>query len=98
MLAEGDEQPVDLYPVLLRQFVLEGAHRLLRGRCRYVAPPVGHSPHMHIDADPRLATSNPEREIGALRPDSLERGKHVRAARQLAAEFGHGALRDFANL
>src|SRR5690242_21394877 len=98
MLPERNQQPVDLDPVLFRQLALEREHRLLRRRGGDVAPTVRNPPDVHVDTDARLAAGDAEREIRALRPDTLERRQHVEAARQLAAELFHRAVGDLAYL
>src|SRR4051812_42166129 len=66
MLAEGDEQAIDLDPVPLREPGLERREGLLRCPGVDVAPAIGDAVHVDIDRDPRLATADRQHQIGAL--------------------------------
>src|SRR5436853_3632518 len=69
VLAKRDEQAVDLHPVFPRQLCLERNHRGLRCRRLDVAPSVGDTVDVDVDADTRLTTGDAEDEIRALGTD-----------------------------
>src|SRR5687768_18038390 len=77
VLAEGDEQAVDRHPVAFGQLRLKGQHRLLRGLSLDVAQAIDYAVDVDIDANHRFAAGDPEREMGALRPDPGERLQHL---------------------
>src|SRR5215213_11237687 len=94
MLAEGDEQAVDWYPVALGKVLLQGQHRLLRGRGLHIPPAVGYPVDMDVNADHRFGAGDPKREMGALGPDPSERLQHLIVAWEIAAELVNRAHRD----
>ena len=98
VLAERDEQPVNFDPVLPRQYPFQFNHRLFRGSCRHVTPAISDPMHVDIDADPRLAAGNAERQVGALDPDAGEGEERLFVAGQLAAVFVNNPPGDGLNL
>src|SRR6266571_7334405 len=73
VLAERDEEAVDLDPIAPRQRRLERAHRFFRCPCLDVAPAVGDAVDVDINGDPRLAAGDAEHQMGALGADAVER-------------------------
>src|SRR3712207_8212502 len=63
-----------------------------------VTPTVRDAVDVDVDADPRLAAGDAERQVRALRPDAVERRQGLEVARQLAAELLDDAPRDRLNL
>src|SRR5205809_4354211 len=98
VLAERDEEAVDLNPVALRELRLERGHRLLRSPRLDVAPAVGDAVDVDIDADAELAAGDTEHQVGALGADAVEREQNVVVARQRAAVLGHHAAADLVDL
>ena len=70
MLAEGDEQPVDLNPIAAREFGLKRHQRFFRSRSFHIAPAVGHTMDMNIHADEWLSTGNAQNQVCTLRSDA----------------------------
>src|SRR5262249_23620053 len=65
VLAEGDEQGVDLDPVAAWQLFLQRGHGLFRRPGGDVAPAVGDAVDVNIDADVRLLADDAEHEVSA---------------------------------
>ncbi len=98
MFAERHQKLVDGHPVLLGEDSGEGIVGPLRGAGGDVAPTVRDAVNVDIHADNRLAAGNPEREVGALDPNTGE-GAHRRLVTgQVAAELNDDALGDVADL
>ena len=98
MLAEGDQQTIDLDPVAARQHPFEFDHGLLRG-CRVdVAPAVGDAENVDVHGDARLVAGNAKHQIGTLRADAPEREQYPIIARQSAIELVDDATGDRENL
>src|SRR2546430_4450393 len=97
VLAEGDEQRVDLDPIMAWKFFLEFEHGLLRGASLHIAPAIDHAMDMNIDADAALSASDSEREVRAFGADSFERKKGICVAWKRAAVLLHRFHRDLAN-
>ncbi|MER3485752.1 MAG: hypothetical protein C4345_07110, partial [Chloroflexota bacterium] len=68
VLSEGDEQAVDLQPVLAWERALELSHGLLRRARLHIAPAVGHPMNVDIELDRRIMTV---RDILELQPGSV---------------------------
>src|SRR5687767_14479443 len=77
MLAEGDEQPVDLDPIAARQFGFKGQQRFFRGRSLYITPTIGHTMNMNIHADEWLSTGNTQNQMCTLWADPGERAQDL---------------------
>jgi hypothetical protein len=72
MLAEGNQEPVDLHPIAAREPPLELCHRVFRLRGAHVPPPVRYAMDMNVDRNSRLSAGAPERQVRAFRPDTPE--------------------------
>jgi hypothetical protein len=72
MLAERHQQPVDLHPILPREFGFESDHGLLWRSRLHVTPPVRHAMNMHVDADVRLAAGNTQHQVSTLGANAFE--------------------------
>jgi len=85
VLAEGDEQIVDVDPEILRQDRLERLLRRVGVFRRHHSEAVGYAVDVSVDADGRDAEAQPENEIGgfASDPGKLEQRRLV--PRDLAA-------------
>src|SRR5215510_12496625 len=94
VLAERDEQTVDLDPVTTWELAFELDGSLL-GRSRPdVSPAVGDAMRVYVDADARLAAGDSKHEVGAFRPDAFKREQRLGLARQRAFIFINDASRD----
>src|SRR2546421_11868304 len=98
MLAERDEQPVDLHPVIARQRLLKSRHRELRGFGLNVAPAVRDPVNVDIHPDLRLPAGDSEYQISALRADTGQSRQDFKIARKLAAKLAYRLLSDRRNL
>src|SRR5688572_13992610 len=98
MLPEGYEQPIDLYPISLRKFLLELAPGSFRRRCSHVAPSVRNTMYVDIDTDLAGATRNSQGEVRALRAHPPERRHHIEVTGHFTAVFFDGALGQVPNV
>ena len=81
MLSEGNEQPIDLDPVLARESLLQRVAGCF-GRGRAHEPPSVRNPvDMDIDADLCRAAGNPECEVRALWSDTAKGCHYLEVAR-----------------
>ena len=71
MLAEAHEQIVVFDPVWLGKLRAERSFGLLRRLGLDVAPAIGNSMDVSVDADPRLVVAKGHDEIGGLAADSV---------------------------
>ena len=72
MLAEAHEQIVVFDPVWLRKFRAKRDFRLLWRFCLYVAPAIGNSMDVSVDADSRFVVPKGHDEIGGFAADSVQ--------------------------
>jgi hypothetical protein len=98
MFAERYKKPIDLYPILARQFFNERFHSLFRRASLNVAPAICDSMNVYVNADVRLTARDAKHKIGALGADAFERKQHIGVARQFAIVFFDYAAGDFMNL
>jgi len=94
VLAERNEQSVDPHLLVVRHHGVERDRRLLRRPRRDVAPPVGNPVDVDVDADERLATGDPKRQVGAFDPDAVEALNDTGIAGDVAVELLLGSPGD----
>src|SRR5690554_3842543 len=85
VLAERDQETVEVDPVPFRHALFQLTERRLRRARTDVAPAVRHTLHVYVDRDARLAARDPEDEIRTLGTDAREGPEHRRIAREPAA-------------
>jgi hypothetical protein len=64
----------------------------------YVAPPVGDSMDVDVNADARLAAGDPEHQIRTLGADAVERHQHIVVTGQISVILFYGTTGDSVNL
>src|SRR5262245_49827681 len=89
MLAERDQQAVNLDPVAPGQLGFQGRERLLRRARLYIPPAVGDTVDVDVHADAGLTAGDAEHQVGAFRADTGQAEQHRLLAWQLAAELLH---------
>ncbi len=98
VLAERDQERVDLDPVASRQARLQLLHALLGCWSANVAPPVRDPVDMDINGNALLATGNSQGQMSALGADSAKGAQHIDIAGQLAAVSFERLARDILDL
>jgi hypothetical protein len=73
MFAERNQETVDLYPVLLRQYGFECGHGVYRGTSLDVPPTVGDTVNMDVDPNTWLMTPDTQHQVRAFGPNPSER-------------------------
>src|SRR5262245_60766690 len=72
MLAEGDQQAIDLYPIRTWKNFFECGCRLFRRRRVDIPPAIRDTVNVDIDRDARLIARDAEHQVGALRADPMK--------------------------
>jgi hypothetical protein len=98
VLAEWDEQLVDLNPVRLGQDLFERQAGLFGGCRGNIAPAVCNAVDVNVDADERLPAGYSERQMGAFNADAVEAEQGLLVAGQLALVMVNDLLGDGENL
>src|SRR5438874_7184780 len=98
MFPEGDEQPVDLHPIIARQRLLKSRHRELRRFGLHVTPAVRDPVNVDVHPDLRLPAGDSEYQIRALRADTGQSRQDFKIARKLATKLAYRLLSDDKNL
>src|SRR5689334_20583603 len=66
MFPKGNQQSIDVDPITLWKFFLQGKHGFFWRGCLYVAPTIRNAVDMNIDADKWLTAGNTHYEMGTF--------------------------------
>ena len=98
VLAEWNQQTIDLDPVAPRQLLFELPPDLLGASRLHVPPTNGHASDVDVDADSLMTCRDSECEVGALRSHAIELHEDFGIGRQVASELIDRRHRDGADL
>src|SRR5688572_22638993 len=70
MFSKRHQKAIDLDPITTWESGFQCDHRLLRTGRIHVPPAIGYTMNMHVHADKRFVTGDPERQVGAFGSDT----------------------------
>jgi hypothetical protein len=98
ILAEGDEEAIDLDPVAPGKELLERGERLLGAPRHHISPAIYDPMDMNVNADALFSKGDAEDQVGAFVTDAAEAHQHLSRAGERAAELLDNPPGDLMNL